>query len=489
MSKVSVDIAGRVEALGLEEAAIAELHAAFSAARQAFEADRNPTLNERRTRIEALIHMMLNHRERISAALSIDFGSHPVPTSDLIEVLGVVGRANFVLEHLEEWSRPVVRDVDRAVLGNGTAYIHYQPKGVVGNIVPWNFPFDLSVGPLIDMLAAGNRVIIKPSEYTPTCSALLREMVTATFDPTLVHVAIGGQELAREFSSMRWDHLLYTGSADVGRQVMAAAARNLTPVTLELGGKCPVVMTPGAVTARHIESVIGTKLIKNGQMCISVDYCLVPRQETQTFVELAQAFMKDSVPHYSRGSECTGIISHRHLDRLQDLLNEAKARGCQIIPLEADPHIDRESRRMPLFLVIDPPSDLRMMRDEIFGPILPIVPYDDVGQAVNMVNAGERPLGLYVFGEDRQLIESILSNTTSGGAAINACAIQGALPSLPFGGVGMSGMGRHHGVEGFREFSNPRGVVIRGTDDIIDAFYPPQSKAAALVQAALSSSP
>jgi coniferyl-aldehyde dehydrogenase len=488
MGKMSFDMAGGVVASGLDEAAIAELHAAFSAARRAFEANRNPTLYERRTRMEALIHMMLNYRERISAALSTDFGSHPVPASDLIEVLGVVGRANYVLEHLEEWSRPFVRDTDRAILGSATAYIQYQPKGVVGNIVPWNFPFDLSVGPLIEMLAAGNRVILKPSEYTPACSALLREMVAATFDPTLVHVAAGGQELAREFSSLRWDHLLYTGGADIGRQVMAAAARNLTPVTLELGGKCPAVMTPGSVTARHVESVIGTKLIKNGQMCISVDYCLVPRQETQAFVELAQAFMENSLPHYSRGPECTGIISHRHFDRLQDLLNEAEARGCQIVPLEADAHIDREQRRMPLFLVLDPPSDLRMMRDEIFGPILPIVPYDDVDQAVIMVNAGERPLGLYLFGEDHELIESILDRTTSGGAAVNACAIQGALPSLPFGGVGMSGMGRHHGIEGFREFSNPRGVVVRGTGDIIDAFYPPQSKAASLVQAALTSS-
>src|ERR1700678_3195782 len=222
--KSNIDMSEGVVASGRDETAITELHAAFSAARRGFEANRSPTLSERRARIEALIHMMLNYRERISAALSTDFGSHPVPASDLIEVLGVVGRANYVLEHLEEWSRPFVRDTDRAILGSATAYIQYQPKGVVGNIVPWNFPFDLSVGPLIEMLAAGNRVILKPSEYTPACSALLREMVAATFDPTLVHVAVGGPELAREFSSLRWDHLLYTGSADVGRQVMAAAA-------------------------------------------------------------------------------------------------------------------------------------------------------------------------------------------------------------------------------------------------------------------------
>ena len=471
----------------LDDAAIAELQSTFKAARRSFEANRNPPLAERSSGIAALIQMMLKNRERISAALSSDFGSHPAPLSDLIEVLGVVGRAGYVLQNLEEWMRPSARETDKAVLGNAEAYIQCQPKGVIGNIVPWNFPFDLSIGPLVEMLAAGNRVIMKPSEYTPACGALLREMVTETFDPSLVSVSIGGPELARHFSSLPWNHLLYTGSANVGRQVMAAAARNLTPVTLELGGKCPAVFTPGAVTARNVESVIGTKTIKNGQMCISVDYCLVPREDVSKFVDLAREFMTAAAPHYSRGSDCTGIISSRHLDRLEGLLREARGRGSQVVALETDGRVDRSTRRMPLSLVIDPAPDLAIMHEEIFGPILPIVPYDDVWDAVALINAGERPLGLYVFGDNRALIDRILDETTSGGAAVNACAIQGALPSLAFGGVGMSGMGRHHGIEGFREFSNPRGVVIRGTGDIIDAFYAPSSKAAAIVQAALSS--
>ena len=222
-------------------------------------------------------------------------------------------------------------------------------------------------------------------------------------------------------------------------------------------------------------------------MCISVDYCLVARKDLQTFIEHAIAFMNTAAPNYSRGADCTGIISLRHLDRLQDLLQEARDRKSQIIPLERDGIVDRATRRMPLSLVIDPAPDLRIMQEEIFGPILPIVPYDEVGDAVSLINAGERPLGLYVFGEDQALIDRILCDTISGGAAVNACAIQGAVPSLAFGGVGMSGMGRHHGVEGFREFSNQRGIVVRGTGDIIDAFYAPYSKAAAVVQAALSS--
>lgn len=471
---------------GAGDTSIADLDTALAASRRAFNADRHPSVAERRLRIGALIEMMLENRERISAALSADFGSHPVPASDLIEVLGVVGRANYVLQHLEEWTQPAVRETDPAVLGTAKAYIQYQPKGVIGNIVPWNFPFDLSVGPLIEMLAAGNRVILKPSEYTPACSALLKEMVGATFDPTLVSVAVGGPHLARHFSSLRWDHLLYTGSTEVGRQVMAAAARNLTPVTLELGGKCPALMTPGSVTATHVESVIGTKLIKNGQMCISVDYCLVPRQEVKAFVFRAMEFMRVSLPDYSHGAECTGIISARHFDRLNDLLTEAKRAGCRVIPLETDGRVDPLTRRMPLSLVIEPEPDLRLMREEIFGPILPVVPYDDVEDAVRMINAGERPLGLYVFGEDSALNERILAETSSGGAAINACAVQGAVPALAFGGVGMSGMGRHHGIEGFREFSNPRGVVVRGTGDIIGAFYAPHAKAAAVVNAVLS---
>jgi coniferyl-aldehyde dehydrogenase len=468
-----------------DDAAIAELDAAFKAQRAAFHADRQPSLDERRARIGRLIEMLLGNRARISAALSADFGCHPVPASDLIEVLGPVGRAKYVLDRLEDWMRPSPREVDPAVMGSATAYIQYQPKGVVGNIVPWNFPFDLSVGPMIEMLAAGNRVMVKPSEFTPASAALLRDMVAGAFDPAMVYVATGGLDLARAFSELPFDHLLYTGSTNVGRQVMQAAARNLTPVTLELGGKCPAVLTPGSVTAASVENIIGTKTIKNGQMCISVDYCLVPRAELGRFVDLAVAFMQRVASDYSRSADCTGIISPRHLDRLCEMLQEARDRQCVIVELERDGRVDRTTRRMPMSLVIDPPPELRIMQEEIFGPILPIVPYDSVDSAIATINAGDRPLGLYIFGDDRAVVDRILGNVTSGGAAVNACAAQGALPSLAFGGVGASGMGRHHGLEGFREFSNPRGVVVRGTGDHFDAFAAPYAKAAALVAAAL----
>ena len=466
--------------------AIAALRSAFEAQRVAFAADRRPGLDVRRERVGRIIPMMLANRERISEALRTDFGAHPAPAADLIETLGVVGRAQYVLQNLDAWMQPSPREMDPAMFGASRAYIQAQPKGVVGNIVPWNFPFDIGVGPMIEMLAAGNRVILKPSEYAPTSAALLREMIAAHFEPELAWVALGGLDLARAFADLPWDHLLYTGSPDVGRQIMAAAARNLTPVTLELGGKCPAVVLPGGVDAASVKSVIGTKIVKNGQMCVSVDYALVPRGEMDAFASLATEFMRQAAPDYAGGPDCTGIISLRHLDRLGDMLQEAEDRQSRIVALEPHGEVDRATRRMPMSLVLDPAPDLRIMKEEIFGPILPVVPYDDLEQALAFINAGERPLGLYVLGRDQQQIDHVLDTTHSGGAAVNTCALQGALPSLGFGGVGTSGMGRHHGVEGFREFSNMRGVVVQGEGDQIDAFFAPYAKAAAIVDHVLS---
>ena len=340
-----------------------------------------------------------------------------------------------------------------------------------------------------------------------------------------MHVAVGGVELGQAFASLPWDHLLFTGSARVGRKVMQAAAHNLTPVTLELGGKCPAVLAPGSVSAANVQTILGTKTIKNGQMCISVDYCLVPRADMEAFVKLATAYMQSVLPAYSRSPDCTGIISRQHFARLTGLLQEAADRGIRIVELESNigdgrsslpgavpgavpgtvpgavpgtvsgavpgtvpgtvPGADSASRRMPLSLVVDPAHDLQLMREEIFGPILPLVPYDALDAAIGFINAGDRPLGLYVFSDDPAQADQVLGQVISGGAAVNACAVQGALPALAFGGVGSSGMGRHHGAEGFREFSNQRGVVVRGAGDHLDAFYAPYSKAAALVAAAL----
>ncbi|MHA6765153.1 aldehyde dehydrogenase family protein [Streptacidiphilus sp. PAMC 29251] len=451
--------------------AIAELHRLHALQRKAFLAAPYPGAAERKEQLTALAGMVLGHREEIRAALSADFGAHPELFSDLVEVLGIAGRAVAAIEQLDQWMAEDERAVDPALFGTARAGIRFQPKGVIGVIVPWNFPFDLSLGPLVEILAAGNRAVVKPSDYTPACAELLRRMLAETFPEDRVAVAVGGLTLAREFPTLRWDHLLYTGSPAIGREVALAAAENLVPVTLELGGKCPAVLTADSVDAASVRGVVGTKLIKNGQMCISVDYALVPRAQLDDFVAHAEQYLTQELPDYASSPDCTGIITQRHLERILAMVEEARAAGARVVRLggEGDP----ATRRLPLVLVVDPPPELRIMQEEIFGPILPVIPYDDLDQALAWINAGERPLGLYVFSKDPRVAEHVLRQTTSGGACVNVCAVQGALPSLGFGGIGQSGSGRHHGIEGFREFSNPRGVVVRGTGDLADAFLPP----------------
>ncbi len=464
-----------------DAASIDQLRAAFDVQRRAFAADRQPSLAVRRERLERIIPMMLDNRERIGAALTADFGVHPSAATEALEVLAVSKRAEYALAHLEDWMRPMPREVDAAYVGVLRAFVKSQPKGVVGNIVPWNFPFEIGIGPLVDMLAAGNRVMLKPSEFTPACAVLMQEMVSATFAPDLVYVAVGGLDLARAFTAMPWDHLLYTGSSNVGRQVMAAAAQNLTPVTLELGGKCPAILLPGSVTPETVGNVIGVKMIKNGQMCVSVDHCFVPRADLDLFAQIATGFMAQAAPGYSRSAECTGIISDRHMNRISGLLAEAKQRGARVVTLEEEGGAEPGSRQMPISLVLDPAADLRIMQEEIFGPIVPVVPYDAVDDVIDRINGGDSPLGVYVFGDDVATIDHILAETVSGGAAVNAAAIQAGLKALGFGGVGMSGMGRHHGEDGFREFSNQRGVVVRGEGPHFDAFVSPSKQTAELI--------
>ncbi|GAC1530305.1 MAG: coniferyl aldehyde dehydrogenase [Acidimicrobiales bacterium] len=454
--------------------AITELQRLFGLQRTAFIADPYPSAAERRSRIEAIPGMLVGYRDRIRKALSEDFAVHPEQLSDLVEILGVAGRAMYGAANLEEWMKDDDRPVDPGVFGTGRAMVRYQPKGVIGNIVPWNFPFDLSVGPLVEMLAAGNRTIIKPSDYTPACGELLREMITETFDPSQVAVVVGGVELAKTFPTLRWDHLLYTGSPAIGRDVMRAAAENLVPVTLELGGKCPAIVTSDGLDEEAVRNIIGVKLLKNGQMCISVDYVLVPRSDIDRFVDIARRVADETLQGYATSPDCAGIITERHLDRLLGLLAEARSSGAEVVTLGGDAEqVNRDSRQLPLSLVVDPPDQIGIMTEEIFGPILPIKPYDSLDEALAWVNAGERPLALYVFTKDDAVADRVLSQTISGGACVNACAMHGAMPSLGFGGSGQSGMGRHHGIEGFREFSNPKGVFVRGEGDLSAAFCPP----------------
>lgn len=301
-------------------------------------------------------------------------------------------------------------------------------------------------------------------------------MIRATFDQDQVAAVAGGIELAKHFPTLEWDHLMYTGSTEVGRLVAVAAAQNLTPVTLELGGKCPALVAEDGINDATIEQIIGCKTIKNGQMCVTVDYVLIPEALRDHLVDLLRQRLESTVPDYASHKDVTGIINERHMDRLQRYLDDASEKGATLLSIGGE--ADRATRRMPMTLVLDPSDDMEVMRNEIFGPILPIKTYRTLDEAIDYINAHDRPLGIYAFTETLSNAQKILDRTVSGGACVNAAAMHAALPSLPFGGVGKSGTGRHHGLEGFLEFSNPRAVFERGNEDLIAAMYAPYGELA-----------
>ncbi len=456
---------------GSDEQAIAELQQVFILQKSAFLRDPQPSLNQRLELLGAFAGMMVSNRQRIQQALAADFGAHPTQFADLVECLGVAGRVQYVAQNLGEWMKAQQRPMEPALYGTAKAYVLPQPKGVIGNMAPWNFPFDIGFGPVVEMLAAGNRAIIKPSDLTPACSELTLEMVRATFNPEQVAAVAGGLELAKHFPTLEWDHLMYTGSTQVGRSVAVAAAHNLVPVTLELGGKCPALIAADGLNTASIEQIIGCKTIKNGQMCVTVDYVLLPEAARAQFVSMVEQLFATNLPNYASHPDTTGIINERHLDRLQGYLDDARAKGAQIVEIGGP--LDRAARRMPFYLVLDVTDDMALMRNEIFGPILPVKTYRALDEAIAYINANDRPLGVYIFTDTPQVAEQVLARTTSGGACVNAAALHAAVPTLPFGGVGKSGSGRHHGYEGFLEFSNLRSVVERGSNDLVAAMFAP----------------
>ncbi len=456
----------------LDQAAIQELDRLFRLQKAAFQRHPYPEASQRIALMRRVPDMLRKFRPKILQALDADFGGHSHDQGDLLEILGMFDRAKFNIDHVAKWMRPVRKASNPITQGDSKAYIKYQPKGVVGNMVSWNFPFDIAVGPMLDQLGAGNRVIIKPSDMAPACGQVLHAMCKETFDEDQVAVVNGGLDTARYFPTLAWDHLVYTGSGAVGRQVMLAAAANLVPITLELGGKCPAIVAPDSVTdERTIHTVAAVKVIKRGQMCVTVDYCLVPESGLRAFTDKLAAHMKAHFTQNNAAPHACGIISERHLTRLNKLIDEARASGAEVIQIGAD--LKAGQRDMPFYLVVNPSDDLALMQQEIFGPILPIKTYRDTADAIARINKGDRPLGLYVFAKDRAFIDQLTQQTQSGGVAVNTAALQAGQPSMGFGGSGASGMGRHHGEEGFREFSNPRGYFERGAGGTLDWIMPP----------------
>lgn len=444
----------------------------FHLQKEAFLRNQHPSAEQRMELMQRVPGMLRKYRQQIHVALDADFGGHSHEQSDLLEILGMFDRAKFNIQNVKKWMRPVTKASNPITQGNSKAYIQYQPKGVIGNMVSWNFPFDISIGPMLDQLGAGNRIIIKPSDLSPECGKLLEQMIGETFAEDQVAVINGGLDFARYFPTLPWNHLVYTGSGAVGRQIMTAAAANLVPVTLELGGKCPAIVGPDcAVDDLTIATVAGVKVIKRGQMCVTVDYCLVPESSLSAFTDKLTKYMQTHFAAQNAALHACGIINDRHVVRLNKLVEDAKASGAKVIQIGEQSKAG--NRDMPFYLVVNPSEDLELMRQEVFGPILPIRTYKDTADAISFVNKGDRPLGLYIFSKDKGFVKEVTQNTQSGGVAVNVIALQAGQPSMGFGGNGASGMGRHHGEEGFREFSNPRGYFERGVGGTINWIIPP----------------
>jgi coniferyl-aldehyde dehydrogenase len=344
------------------------------------------------------------------------------------------------------------------------AFVQYQPKGVVGIMTPWNVPVNMIFSPLADVLGAGNRAMIKPSEFTPHTAELMQRLFAQYFEESEICVITGGPETGAAFSAMKFDHLIFTGATSIGRLVMKAAADNMVPVTLELGGKSPVIISPRCDINTVAETLISGKAMNSGQLCVSPDYCFVPQGKLEAFIKRCRDVITGQYPAIQGNPDFTACINERHFDRVKAYIDEARERGTRVVPLCADGEAfsERDAHKIALHLIVDPDDDLACMQDEIFGAVLNVKTYDDLDQALAFINARERPLALYYFGDDAAEQQRVLSETISGGVSINNVAMHVACDDLPFGGIGHSGTGNYRGFDGFRTFSHARAVYKEG---------------------------
>lgn len=427
--------------------------------RCAFDAAPFPDANLREQRLDRLIQAVECNQERIVEAVSADFGHRARMETLFGEVVATISAARHARRHLRRWMRrrPVATPLH---MKPGRSFLVPQPLGVVGILSPWNYPFFLALSPLAPALASGNRVIIKPSEVTPRSSALLAEMVDEAFHSDEVVVVTGGAEVGAACAALPLDHLLFTGSTAVGRKIAAVAASNLTPVTLELGGKSPAIIDASADLAKTARSIVFGKAFNAGQTCVAPDYVLAPRSRLDAVVDALRVAAAQMYPEMARTGDYSAIVSDRHFERLCALVDEARAAGVGVMQM-ADAAAMTPQRKLPLTLILNPPRSLRVMQEEIFGPILPVIAYDTEQDAIDYVNAGERPLALYWFGRDRAARDRVLERTVAGGVTINDTNWHVVQENLPFGGVGASGHGVYHGVAGFETFSNMKAVFAQ----------------------------
>jgi len=438
-------------------------------------ADPNPDLAVRQRRLRALDRLLRDNETALIDAVRRDFGHRSPAETRLLELFPSQAALTHARRHLAGWMRP-----DRRSVGlwfqPARAEVRHQPLGAVGIIVPWNYPVYLAVGPLVAALAAGNRALVKMSEMTPCTASLFADLIAKYFADDELSVVEGDAGVAREFSGLPFDHLLFTGSTAVGRQVMRTAADNLTPVTLELGGKSPAIIGPGLDEpdfAHAVERIVVGKCMNAGQTCVAPDYVLLPLGQEKAFIDIARRVLATCYPDIEHSADYSSLIDRRHYARLDSWLAEARVSGARIVALAPGVAADPEQRRLPPLVVCGAGDELHLMREEIFGPVLPLRTYLDLGEAIAFVNQRPRPLALYYFDRRRANIERVLRETLSGGVTINDVVLHIAQDNLPFGGVGPSGMGCYHGFSGFETFSVRRAVFRQSRFSGVGLLKPP----------------
>jgi coniferyl-aldehyde dehydrogenase len=448
-----------------------ELDRLFAAQRAAYAANPMPPADQRQQWLKALRELLSQERQALVEAISADFSHRSADETLLAELMPSLHGIHYASRHLKGWMKSSRRKVGMA-FQPASAKVVYQPLGVVGVIVPWNYPLYLAIGPLVGALAAGNRVMLKLSESTPATGQLLKTLLGRIFPEDLVCVVLGEADIGVAFSRLRFDHLLFTGATSIGKHVMRAAAENLTPVTLELGGKSPAIVSRDVPLKDAAERIAFGKTLNAGQTCVAPDYVLVPQDRVGAFVEAYRQVVNNFYPTLADNPDYTAIINERQLARLNGYVSDATSKGALLIPLFEQ----GQGRRMPHSLLLNVTDEMTVMQDEIFGPLLPIVPYQDLDQAFAYINQRPRPLALYYFGYDKREQNRVLHETHSGGVCLNDTLLHVAQDDMPFGGIGSSGMGHYHGHEGFLTFSKAKGVLIKQRFNAAKLIYPPYGK-------------
>jgi coniferyl-aldehyde dehydrogenase len=460
-----------------------QMKAALEMQREAYLKEGMVSAETRIDRMQRAVNVLVNYQDKIVEALNTDFTCRPREVTLLTDVGAGIAPLKHAIKHVRSWMKPEKRPAmfPFNLLG-GRARIEYQPLGVVGIIAPWNFPVNMVFAPLAGVLAAGNRAMIKPSEFTPETSALIVEMITKTYDPAEIAIFNGGPEVGQAFSSLPFDHMIFTGATSIARHILAAAARNLVPVTLELGGKSPVVISRSADIEKSVERIMVGKTLNAGQICLAPDYLLVPEEKLHEIIAAAQKAIGRMYPKLLDNPQYTSVINERHFQRLNGYLAEAAERGQKLIPINPAGENFNEQKgtlKIPPTLIPEPADDLRLMEEELFGPLLPIRTYNQFEETISYINSKPRPLAAYYFGEDKQEEAALIGRTTSGGVCVNDVVMHVAQEELPFGGVGPSGMGAYHGFKGFQTFSHAKSIYRQTGVNVakLGGMLPPYGKA------------